>query len=133
VLRKMNITPSIKCTAVYTFIYGSFWAVLVNSASTDSKLTLLVGLILVVLIIAIQYILLARKNISVSNNQLYIDDTLVSVSYQNKWLAFLWFDYIKYESSPWKQNGKGTLLRHMFSKEQWSALKGVNSEEVAAT
>jgi hypothetical protein len=120
----MEITPNIKNMAVYSFLSGLFiWALFGIFLSDNYDLTLLAAIALIILINAIRLSLLKQKNINIENNQLFIEGTLVSVSYKYKWLAFIWLDSITYESSPWKKNVRGSLDHYMFSKEQWSLLK----------
>ena len=130
----MNITPNIKNTTVYAFIYGLFTSVLLVSTIIDySQKALLLVMSLTIFVNVIRFIMVARKSISFQNNNLYINDTLVSVSHKNKGLAFLWLDAIEYESTPWKKSNMGRLSHYMFSKEQWALLKGISADNVAAT
>lgn len=130
----MNITPNIKNTAVYTIMYGLFTSALFVSTIIDySEKALLVIMSLIILVNAIRFIMIARKNISFKNNNLYVNDTLVSVSHKNKGGAFLWLDSIEYESTPWKRSNMGRLPHYMFSKEQWTLITGAGEDNVAAT
>jgi len=130
----MNITPNIKNTAVYTFIYGLFSCALLVSTIIDySNKAFLVVMSVTIFANVIRFTLIARKNINFKNNQLYINGTLVSISHKNKWAAFLWLDSIEYESSPWKKSNMGTLSHNMFSKEQWTLLISNTADNVVAT
>ena len=130
----MNITPNIKNTAVYAFIYGLFTSALFFSTIIDySNRVLLIVMAVTIFVNAIRFTLIARKKINFINNQLSINGTLVSVSHKNKGLAFLWLDSIEYESSPWKKNSMGTLSHYMFSKQQWALLTSNTVDNAVST
>jgi hypothetical protein len=128
----MNITPNIKNTAIYTFIYGLFtWVVLVSTIIDYSDRALLVVILLTISVNIIRFALIARKDINFKNNKLYINGTLVSVLHKNKRLDSLWLDSIEYESTPWKKKNMGSLSHYMFAKEQWALVTSNTKKNVS--